>query len=452
MSGGVKQGSSGGGGGTTTTTVVTFTVENLLYTTILTATCWFAGHYFSILRMPAVVFMFVGTVSALVALHTVSMLLIFSVRHKSVDGAFADSMMADVSQGAAVVCSLLWWAMLLCMFIDVPRITAVVGFPSSASIVSLALVLGFSVVIPFLALVVTYAAVPAGGRNSLVFNGSTVGASSLLFFVIVSFGSGGVMKCVPYESVASSTAFCALVVSYWLLLYVTELLVFFEWNPLRVLWNIMAGLDGQTDDNAMMMQRDNEPTGGGLLDSFGIRYWRIAGCGLNAVIVGSTVAFSKASMYPTVGVALAVVLVAHVPLILKINIDGILLRPLNKEYDVIPAAGDDVYDQGSGMSSSSGGGGGGVGVGVGVGVGGGGGGGVGGGYNKAVPIMMQQQQQQPPRQHLQPFDAFHSGSVATPASFPFNQQQQAANNTNGSNGSNGRVVSMQQQGTRQRHR
>jgi hypothetical protein len=318
-------------GGGTTATVVTFTVENLLYTAALTSTVLFLSHYFSIVHMPAIVFMFVGVVSVLMALHVITMLLIFSMRHKSAGGAFSDTILSEVSQGFSVISSLLWLGLLLCMFLDVPRITSIPNLPSSASVVSLAIVLGFSIVIPFLATVVTYAAVPAGGRNSLVFNGSTVGAVSLMFFVMVSFGSGGVMRCSPYDGAGASMYFFVSVCTYWGLLYVIELAVFLQFSPLSVLWNMLTGREQGIN---YMTPEDNINENTGFLSSFSITYWRIPGCILNILIVVSTTLFCPTSMYFSVIVAAITVGTAHIPLIFSIDLDWFLLHPQGQDIQV----------------------------------------------------------------------------------------------------------------------
>jgi hypothetical protein len=295
--------------GGSTSTVVTFTVEILLYTAVLTASCWFASHYFAILRMPALVFIFTDPVSVMASLQAVSMILVFSVRPKSVGGAFSDGVLAEVSQGFAVVSSLMWMAFLGCMFIEVPRITAVPGFPASASAITLAVVLGFSVVIPFLALVVTYAAVPAGSGNSLIFNGSTVGAACLLFFVIVSFGNGGVLKCSPDTDNASNMLFYALVLSYWGMLFVVEMAVFSD--PLESIWGFL-GYD------AAQYHR--------FINSFGLSWldidvWRILGCIVNVAIVATSLFYVQSSMQSTVWVVIFVVIGLHIPLIFTLKFD-----------------------------------------------------------------------------------------------------------------------------------
>jgi hypothetical protein len=323
MSGAVEQ------RGGSIATVVTFTVENLLYTAIITSICWFASHYFNIVRIPVVVFMFVDIVSVLAALHTVLMLIIFSMRQKKVGGAFSDCILSDMSQGFAVISSLLWLGLLLSVFIDVPRITSVPGLPSSASAVSLAIVLGFSIIIPFLAIVVTYAAVPTGGSNSLLFNGSTLGALSLIFFVLVSFGSGGVMKCAPYDGVGTSMVFSVLAVTYWVLLYLIELAVFFRFNPLTMLWNLLTGRGEQS--RQLSGGPDQFP------DTFSVIYWRIPGCVLNMGIIISTTAFCQSALRGSVIVVVVAVAIAHIPLIFSINFEWLLSNSVSRVVDIAGA-------------------------------------------------------------------------------------------------------------------
>ena len=292
-------------------TVVTFTIENLLYTAALTASCWFASHYFTFLRIPALVFMFVDSVSVMASLHAVSTILIFSIRPKRVGGAFSDCVLAEASQGFAVIASLMWLGVLWCMFLDVPRITAVPGFPASASAIALAVVLGFAVVIPFLALVVTYAAVPSGSGNSLVFNGSTLGAACLLFFVTLSFGNGGVMKCSPYDGTSSGMSFGVLVFAYWCILLCVELLVFAQWDPIESIWELL-GND----------VTDYEYYTDFLHSSWvHISIWRIIGCIVDIVIVASSLLYTHEPVRATVLTVMFVVAVLHVPLIFTIKFD-----------------------------------------------------------------------------------------------------------------------------------
>jgi hypothetical protein len=292
-------------------TVTTFTIENLLYTAALTASCWFASHYFSFFRIPALAFMFVDTVSVMASINAASTILIFSIRPKRVGGAFSDCVLAEVSQGFAIVSSLMWLVVLFCMFIDVPRIAAVPGFPASASAIALAVVLGFSVVIPFLALVITYAAVPAGSGNSLLFNGSTVGAACLLFFVTVSFGNGGVMKCYPHTGTYTSIFFFVCVLSYWGVLLLLEIAVFGGFDPLE---SILTSLGNDKDRYERFMQNFQ-------LSWIEINLWRIIGCLINIMIVATSLLYTDVSLHGTVVFAGFVVVLLHVPLIITIKFD-----------------------------------------------------------------------------------------------------------------------------------
>jgi hypothetical protein len=292
---------AGSGGSGATSTVVTFTVETLLYTAALTASCWFASHYVSFLRIPALAFMFVDTVSVMASAHAVATILVFSIRPKAVGGAFSDGVLAEVAQGFAVVSSLLWLVVLLCMFIDVPRIAAVPGFPASSSAIALAVVLGLSVVVPLLALVITYAAVPAGSGNSLLFNGSTVGAACLLFFVTISFGNGGVMKCYPNASSYSTLSFCVCVISYWGILLILEV-------------GIWTFLGNNGDHHKQYFQNIH-------LGWIEINVWRIAGCLINIMIVATSRFYADDSLNDTILFAGFAVVLLHVPLIITLKFD-----------------------------------------------------------------------------------------------------------------------------------
>ena len=305
-------------------TVITFTVESLLYTAMLTAVCWFSSHYFTFLRIPALVFIFVDTVSVMASIHAVSSIFIFSIRPKTAGGAFSDCVLAEVSQGFAIVSSLMWLGFLWCLFLDVPRITAVPGFPASASAIILAVVLGFSVVIPFLALVVTYAAVPSGSGNSLLFNGSTVGAACLLFFVTISFGNGGVMKCSPNQETSSTMLFCILVLSYWGALLILEVIVFISWDPIEAIW-VFFGNNATSYYDAVNWFE---------LSWIDISLWRIIGCGLNVAIVASSLLYVQQAQHAMVAVVILAVIGLHVPLIMTIKFDwfGVNVDP-GDSYD-----------------------------------------------------------------------------------------------------------------------
>jgi hypothetical protein len=305
-------------------TVVTFMIENLVYIALLTATCWLVAHYFPILRIPALVFMFVDSVSVMACVHTVSTILIFSIRPKQIGGAFSDCVLAEVSQGFAIITSLMWLGFLWCIFLDVPRIASVPGFPSSASAIVVAVVLGLSVVIPFIALVVTYAAVPSGAGNSLFFNGSTVGAASLLFFVTLSFGSAGATRCIPHEDEAARLFFGILVLSYWCALLVLEAIVFLRVDVFESLW-VMFGNDAETYYEYVNCVR---------VSWIDISVWRVFGCVLNVVIVASTGWYIKESQAQTLNIVLIVVAAVHVPMVFTINIDMFHTKRVHEDsYD-----------------------------------------------------------------------------------------------------------------------
>jgi hypothetical protein len=217
------------------------------------------------------------------------------------------------------------------MFINMPRITSVPGLASSASLVSLAIVLGFSIVIPFLATVVTYASVPGGGNNSLIFNGSSVGAVSLMFFVMVSFGSGGVTKCSPHDSAGTAFSFFLVVCIFWGLLYLIELAVFFRLSPLRSMWNTLTGQD-QTQPGLPF--EDNKDKVTGFFDSFHFTFWRIPGCALNMLIVFSTTWFCKTDLYFTVIITAITVGALHIPLIFSVNLDWFLVQEARPDIQI----------------------------------------------------------------------------------------------------------------------
>ena len=312
--------------GGTTSTVITVAVETLLFTSLLTASCWFASHYFEVLRMPALIFMFVDTISVMLSVHTTALFVVFSMRRKNAGGAFTDVLLAEISQGFAVVASLMWLCFLFAMFLDLPRITSVPGFAPTASVVALTVVLGFSVIIPLLALIATCASVPEGGSNTLLLNGSTVGAASLIFFVIISFGSGGVMKCSPFDDTASRFIFMVLVFWYWAMLFAIELAIFFKSNPFQAIWQ-MLGLESEStlhsaedDDTTVLVMLIN-----GFNDVCSIDYWRIVGGVLNVLILATTLVFSHPGVYATVGIAMCLVVLAHIPLIFNIKPSGCLM-------------------------------------------------------------------------------------------------------------------------------
>jgi hypothetical protein len=313
--------------GGTTTQVVTFSIEMLLMLFCTTSICWFMSYYVSsFLKIPPIVFMWTDPVSVMASVNVVGQMLIFSTRRKAPGGAFGDSILSQVSQGFAIVSSVMWVGFILLMFADVPRITSVPGSDPSASVVAGAIVIGFTFLVPVLALIISFTALPAGESNSLVFNGSTVGVLSLLFFVSVSFGSGGVMRCPPFDGAGTGLTFTVFVIVYFVLLYLTELVVFYEWSPITSLWRVLTG--GR--DNKSSKARDNGQTYfqelfGGVLGTFGISYWRVPGAALNGAIILTTLLFSSSSVHGMVGIMFVVVLALHVPLIVTINADAVLM-------------------------------------------------------------------------------------------------------------------------------
>ena len=300
--------------GNSISTVFTFMVENLLYTAALTATCWFVSHYFPMLRIPALVFMFVDTVSVMACTHAVSSVFILSLHRKSAKGVFSNSTLSETSQGFAVVTSLLWLGVLWCLFLDVPKITSVPGFPVSSSAIALAVVLGVSVVIPVLTLVTTYASVPAGYENSLVFNGSTIGAVCLLFLVIISFGSGGVTKCHPHVGPVVTTLFYVLVLSYWLALLILEIVIFAGFSPLHSILH-WTGNKSNGQNTAIERFRD------AWFSWCEITLWRIVGCLLNVAIILSSFMFTDSAVHNTIWIVALIVVILHIPLVFSIKLN-----------------------------------------------------------------------------------------------------------------------------------
>ena len=274
-----------------------FQIELCLYSVVLAASCHFTANYASFLHIPAIVFMCLDAVSVMLFVHVIAMVVVFTLHRKHPGGVFTDAVAAEVSQGFAVVSSLLWCGMLSAVYLDLPYITASPGGKSSASAVALAVVLGFYTVVPFLALVSTYVATPEGGSNSLLLNGSTLGAASLMFLVLVCFGSVGATRCPPFGGSTNRVLFTILVVVYWILLVLVEMAVLSEWDPL-----------GFTLGN-----REGGPVG--WLSAFKNRigYWRGLGCLLNIVIVATSLAFSHSDVHGTAGLFIIFIIIVHIP-------------------------------------------------------------------------------------------------------------------------------------------
>jgi len=301
-----------------TSTVVTFLVECLLYSGLLTGTCMILAHYFEFLRIPAAVFMFVDTVSVLASINTAMIILLFSTKFTKQGGAFTNSLIAEASQGFSVVATIMWAALLMCLILELPRISTIPGMDVSSSVIPIAIVLGFGTVIPLLSFVVTFAATPDGATNSLFFNGSTVGASSLLFMVIASLGNGGVMKCYPYAGAGTGFIFWVLVISYWAALYVLEVIIYSGWNPFGSMWKMITG--GNSDQQQQILGPSDDSATGfrafwRVIKRFHINFWRILGGLLNVVIVITTLNFTNPNIHNVVGLMVVVVAAAHIPLV-----------------------------------------------------------------------------------------------------------------------------------------
>lgn len=294
-----------------------FQIELCLYSVVLTATCHFVAFYMPFLNIPGIVFMCTDALSAMLVAHIIALVLIFSMHRKFTDGIFTDSIVAEISQGFTVVSSLLWYNLLGAFYMNMPYITATPGGLSSASAVSISVVLGFYTIVPYLALIATYIAIPDGFHNSILFNGSTLGAASLFFFVFVSFGSVGVTRCPPFSGVVNSILFTTLVGIYWVMLFLVEIAVLKEWDPIGF-WKE----EGE--------ETDNEDESSGFIRNFKdfsvrsrISYWRVVGGLLDTVIVCTAIAFSNSDIHGTAALFVIFIIVAHIPLIFRLDWGGI---------------------------------------------------------------------------------------------------------------------------------
>jgi hypothetical protein len=299
-------------GGDSTTTVVTFSVELLLYTTLLTASSWFVEHYLAIMRVPALAFVVLDPLAVMAPVSTAMLVLFFSVGDKASSGGFADDSVAQATQGFTVVASIMWGLLVACMFVEVPRVSSVPGHEPAASALVMAIIIGFGALVPLLAMIVTYAAVPGGQRNSLVFNGAAVGSFSLLFLVILALGNGGVTKCPPYAGAGTSFIFAVLVIIYWVALYAVELLVFSEWDPIASLWNKVTG---QTTNS----RKRRTHWYSAVLGHFSVNYWRVVGAIVNEIALGTALGFTQSTVHGLVVVVMLVVAALHVPMVLKFH-------------------------------------------------------------------------------------------------------------------------------------
>jgi len=248
----------------------------------------------------------------MLVVHIIVMLSVFSLRSRPTGGVFVDSVVAEVTQGFAVVASILWISLLSGIYLHLPYITATPGGESSASVVALAVVLGFSVVVPFLALVSTYIAVPDGASNSLLINGSTLGAASLLFLVFVSFGSTGFTRCYLFGGGVNNTLFILIVFIYWGLLFGVEIADEF-WDPL-IVWGGTQAVGEATEAPSGFLA-----TMLSFTMSVRISYWRIVGCLLDIVIVSTSFAFSNSDIHGTTGLFILFITLVHIPLVVMVE-------------------------------------------------------------------------------------------------------------------------------------
>jgi hypothetical protein len=312
-------------GGNSTTTVVTFSVELLLYTALLTATCWFVEHYAVFLRMPALVFLIVDPLSVMASASTGMLVLFFALGNKASSGGFADGSVAQATQGFAVAASIMWGLLLACMFIKVPHISTVPGDDPSASVFVLAVVTGFSIVTPLLAMIVTYASVPGGQRNSLVFNGAAVGSFCVLFLVILALGNGGVSKCFPYAGAGTSFVFKLLVSLYGIVLYALEIIVFSGWDPLNDLWSLVTGAPTARPGSGAPQKADGDGAThfvSFLGGKFGVNYWRMVGLVVNEIVLATALSFTNSDVHVLVAMTMLVVAALHVPLVFRVEVEA----------------------------------------------------------------------------------------------------------------------------------
>jgi hypothetical protein len=339
------------------TQFVTFEIELLLLTFTVSTTIWLMSAYLnSTLKIPPMVFMFVGSICSMALVTLAAQVFVFSTRFKINGGPLGDTVLSQVCQGFAVVSSVMWIGLILIMFIDVPRISSIPEFEPAASLISASIVIGFTFLIPFLALVVCYTALPEDAHNSLLFNGSTVGAFSLLFFVVVSFGSAGVTKCDPFSGVFTNLIFFVLVWVYFGVLYLVEIANFFKWNPLKM-------FQSGAGNNAAQVSNSTKPKGGILglgraIESVlgfnhKINYWRIPGCILNGAIILSTIPFSSSHVHVTVGVVFVIVMVAHIFLIVNVDVGGATTFEVpSADTDEVPSAELETMDDNFPMKST----------------------------------------------------------------------------------------------------
>jgi hypothetical protein len=290
---------------------ITFLIETCIYSAVFSSTVVFLDAYFSaVIRLPAMALMFIDAVVWMVIVNSI-VLFIYMCYHTNSESGFQNNFFAEISKGFCVMCSLLWVIMLLCTTsVNVPFITALPGSTTSASLIPLSVVLGFGFIVPLLATMCSFVAVPVGGSNSLLLNGPAVGAASLLFLVLVAVGNGGVTKCPPFSGDTNRYVFYIIIVVYWISIVFIELAMFFKWNP------VPTGLK-------IFKQKSFTWVRGGVSISIAINGWRIVSCVVDVIIVLSALAFCKSEVVWVVGLALLLVVALHVPMVIDLKFSTI---------------------------------------------------------------------------------------------------------------------------------
>jgi hypothetical protein len=136
------------------------------------------------------------------------------------------------------------------------------------------------------------------------------------------------MKCGSLAGSLSGFIFTVLVCSYFVALYVIEMLDFYRWNPFKSLMS-----KGQ-----VVPPPSNIPA---IFKGIHFNVWRIPGAVVNGVIILSTIPFSHSPVHGMVVVVLLVVLGMHVPLIISIKFDHssgeTVPTAIPAGYDAVPS-------------------------------------------------------------------------------------------------------------------
>lgn len=324
---------------------VTFLVENCLYTAVLWASVHAIDFYLTIVKLPALIIMLVDSFMATLLVHAIVVFAVISNSKSSNTGEFLSNHCAELSRGYAVVCSVLWACMLLCTTsIHVPFIAAVPGGTTASSLLSVAVVLGFGAIVPFLSILSTFVATPAGLYTSIV-NGTSISAACLVFFVLLSLGSVGTTKCSLVGS-ANSFAFYTLVCIYWAAIVLVEMVIFFKWDPVSMMFNLFKGHPSSTPSstpsgehrgeavvqiNTVSPNQHSETLTARIVAAFRdfsrlfpvSNVWRLVSGAVDFVIVWSTLGFCASDVTWAVELALLLVVALHVPMVITPDFERI---------------------------------------------------------------------------------------------------------------------------------